>query len=64
MPHLKKKCGDMAKLAGKQSVQGGTVSSSPAMADGLWLLSLRAACCFRLQQARYSRRQQTAKLED
>lgn len=52
MPHLKKKCGEIAKLAGKQSVEGGTVSSSMAMADGLLAAhSLSVACCFRLQQA-------------
>lgn len=39
MPHLKKKCGEIAQLAGKQSVEGGTVSSPKAMEDGLLAVS-------------------------
>lgn len=34
MPHLKKKCGATANLAGKQSGEGGTVSLPKARAEG------------------------------
>ena len=41
MPHLRKKCGKTAKLAGKQIGEGGTVSSPKATwKTGSWLLTV------------------------